>query len=119
MEEPENGIHPARIQAMVELVRGLAVDADAEPGPENPLRQVVVNTHSPAFVQYQHADDVLLAMPTRIARDGTRMTNVRLLPLADTWRARATGQSISRATIADYLTELPDAQLRLDFEKAG
>lgn len=112
MEEPENGIHPARVHAMVDLVRGLAVDPMDEPGPTNPLRQVLVNTHSPAFVQYQHADDVLLAMPTRINHHGQRMTTLRLSPLAGTWRADPDNVSaISRATISDFLSKPEGTQL--------
>ena len=42
-EEPENGIHPARISAMVELLRLLASDFSEE---DDTLRQIIVNTHS-------------------------------------------------------------------------
>ena len=46
-EEPENGIHPFRISAMAKLLKDLSVDfADTE----TPLRQVIVNTHSPVLV---------------------------------------------------------------------
>lgn len=42
-EEPENGIHPFRLKAMVHLMRDLSTDfMDVEA----PLRQVIVNTHS-------------------------------------------------------------------------
>lgn len=47
LEEPENGIHPERIAAMVELLKALSADLQ---DPEAPLRQVVVNTHSPQLV---------------------------------------------------------------------
>lgn len=46
-EEPENGIHPFRIKSMLKLLKDLSIDfKDAE----MPLRQVVVNTHSPTLV---------------------------------------------------------------------
>ena len=46
-EEPENGIHPFRVKAMAELLRDLSVDfSDAD----MPLRQVIINTHSPILV---------------------------------------------------------------------
>jgi predicted ATPase len=46
-EEPENGIHPFRIQAMAHLLRDLSADfMDMDV----PLRQVIVNTHSPVLV---------------------------------------------------------------------
>jgi predicted ATPase len=46
-EEPENGIHPFRIKAMTELLKDLSVDFEEE---DAPLRQVIVNTHSPVLV---------------------------------------------------------------------
>lgn len=46
-EEPENGIHPFRIKAMTELLKDLSVDFNEV---EVPLRQVIVNTHSPVLV---------------------------------------------------------------------
>lgn len=46
-EEPENGIHPKRIKQMAELLYNLSADYD---NVENPLRQVIVNTHSPILI---------------------------------------------------------------------
>ena len=46
-EEPENGIHPFRIKAMTKLLKDLSVDFDDI---EMPLRQIIVNTHSPILV---------------------------------------------------------------------
>lgn len=46
-EEPENGIHPFRIKGMTELLKDLSVDFNQV---EVPLRQVIVNTHSPVLV---------------------------------------------------------------------
>lgn len=46
-EEPENGIHPSRINTMVALLKDLTNDFTNE---ELPLRQVIVNTHSPVLV---------------------------------------------------------------------
>lgn len=87
MEEPENGIHPGRISAMADLVRELAVDPRDPPGPDNPLRQVIVNTHSPGFVRRQDDPDLLLAKPTTLRRDDVLATTMRAVPLAGTWRA--------------------------------
>ncbi len=111
MEEPENGIHPGRIHAMVELVRRLSVDPSEPPGTDNPLRQVLVNTHSPYFVQYQHPDDLLLALPTSVRRLGANGTTVRLVPLANSWRARAGSTTVSRGAIIEYLQRPPGTQL--------
>ncbi len=46
-EEPENGIHPFRIKAMAALLKDLSADFM---DPEMPLRQIIVNTHSPILV---------------------------------------------------------------------
>ena len=46
-EEPENGIHPNRIKQMAELLYNLSADYD---NIHNPLRQVIVNTHSPILI---------------------------------------------------------------------
>jgi len=46
-EEPENGIHPFRIRAIVKLLQDLSVNFSE---PDTPLRQVIVNTHSPVLV---------------------------------------------------------------------
>jgi predicted ATPase len=114
MEEPENGIHPGRVEAMVELLRGLAVDPSEVPGRDNPLRQVLVNTHSPFFVQFQKPDDLLLALPTAITRNGVSCTTMRLVPLARTWRSNDDITAVSKAAIMEYLQEPPGAQLTLD-----
>jgi predicted ATPase len=47
-EEPENGIHPARLHEMTELLLELSVDFAEE---DTPLRQVIINTHSPGLVR--------------------------------------------------------------------
>ncbi|MBS1637699.1 MAG: AAA family ATPase [Bacteroidetes bacterium] len=46
-EEPENGIHPARLKMMTELLRDLVSEFT---DPNSELRQVIVNTHSPVLV---------------------------------------------------------------------
>jgi predicted ATPase len=46
-EEPENGIHPYRIKAIANLIKDLTVDFEID---EIPLRQVIVNTHSPVLI---------------------------------------------------------------------
>ncbi len=46
-EEPENGIHPFRISTMASLLKDLTNDFTDD---ELPLRQVIVNTHSPILV---------------------------------------------------------------------
>ena len=89
LEEPENGIHPARIPAMLRLLQDVASDVEEEVDAANPLRQVIVNTHSPAVVGEAPDDSLLVAEAMETLIDGTRRTQVRFACLPDTWRADA------------------------------
>lgn len=121
MEEPENGIHPANLPAMVELVRDLAVDTSTEPGRDNPFRQVLVNTHSPGVVQLVSPDDLLFADSVVVrARNGGVARSLRLRPLAGSWRTRQAPDTefVTMADILPYLTAPVGAQLSLPWEPA-
>lgn len=48
-EEPENGVHHYRVKDMTSLLKDLSVNFSEE---ELPLRQVIVNTHSPILVRH-------------------------------------------------------------------
>ncbi len=111
LEEPENGVHPGRIEAWVRLLRDLAVDPRQPPGASNPLRQVIVATHSPAFVQLVDAGDLLLA--TRESLEDQHRPVLRCRPLAGTWRARQGGNGMSPGTALAYLTTQHGDQIRL------
>src|SRR5262249_50392028 len=63
LEEPENGIHPSRIPAMLRLLEDLTTDVHEPVGTDNPLRQVVVNTHSPLVVKQVPEDSLVVAEP--------------------------------------------------------
>jgi predicted ATPase len=115
MEEPENGIHPARMSAMVELLRDLAVDPNEQPGPDNPLRQVIVATHSPPFVQLQNPADLLSAESVRVRGPGGRPTDtLRCRPLTGTWRSTENALGVDRGAVVNYLTHPPGAQITLE-----
>ena len=114
IEEPENGIHPAKMAEMVTLLKDLAVDPQEAPGFENPFRQVIVATHSPAFVQLQDPADLLFALETRIkGANGHPIRTLRCRPLENTWRAAAGESTVGMATILAYLSSPPGAQLEL------
>lgn len=114
IEEPENGIHPAKLPQMVQLLKDLAVDPNEPPGDENPFRQVIVATHSPAFVQLQQRDDLLFAMEARVrTQSGDSMRTLRCRALDDTWRGRSGEPTVGIGTILAYLSSPPGAQLDL------
>ncbi len=114
LEEPENGVHPGRFDAWVRLLKSLTVDPRRPPGPENPLRQVIVATHSPAFVQLVDGADLLIACREEHPRsDGQPATALRCRPLAGSWRARRDTASLSPGTALAYLTTPHGAQIQL------
>ena len=117
MEEPENGIHPANLVSMAELLRDLVVDPQKPPDDLNPLRQVIVATHSPAFVQLQNPDDLLFAEEVQTKTEsGKPAPTLRCRPLNDTWRTRNGERGVDMGTILAYLTAPPNANLRLVFD---
>jgi hypothetical protein len=61
MEEPENGIHPKSIPAMLKLLLEIAVDSNISSDISNPLRQVIINTHSPGVVREVPEDSLIAA----------------------------------------------------------
>ena len=104
-EEPENGIHPERIVSMLELLRGLCVDTHEPIGDENPLRQVIVNTHSPVVVGLIDDDDLLMAGHREVFVDGERSPAVSFRWLEDTWRylAAPSEWTASKGELCAYL----------------
>jgi predicted ATPase len=49
-EEPENGVHPFRLEFVVKLLKELTTDFTQEDATNAPLRQVITNTHSPKVI---------------------------------------------------------------------
>ena len=61
------------------FLRDLCVDTQEPIGDENSLRQVIVNTHSPAVVGLVDDNDLLVAEPKEIIMDGERCRSKFLL----------------------------------------
>jgi predicted ATPase len=120
MEEPENGIHPANLPAILQLVRDLAVDPTEPPDEANPFRQVIVNTHAPGVVQLCDPQDLLLAESRPFRTPENTITRaLSLLPFKNSWRATPSGPSFSEADIVSYLAAPAGAQLRLPWDLVG
>ena len=113
MEEPENGIHPAKLSRMNDLLHDIAVDVEEEIGSDNRLRQVIVATHSPYFVQLQNPADLVLATESEWrSQDGEVMQSLKCRPFEDTWRCydgRRDYVGLSR--FQHYMMPPEDAQL--------
>lgn len=107
LEEPENGIHPERIPAMLALLQDIATDVDEPIGPDNPLRQVIINTHAPAVVGQVLDDSLLVAELKETVQDTQRFKRLSFSCLPDTWRAKAGGtSSVLRGKLLAYLNPI-------------
>ena len=118
LEEPENGIHPARIPAILQLLRDIAVDTQEPVGEDNPLRQVIVNTHSPSVFQ-QVPDDSVVFVKAKEAIDEERRLckKAHFLCLSDTWRAKVS-EDAPRGDLLPYLNPvLPKNYIEVSKQK--
>ena len=108
LEEPENGLHPDRIPAMLRLLRDIACDPESPVGPDNTLRQVIVNTHSPAVVSQVPDDSLLSAELKEVIIEGTRFKTAHFSWLADTWRSAAEPEvsTVARGRLLPYLNPI-------------
>ncbi|QWQ12635.1 AAA family ATPase [Ralstonia pseudosolanacearum] len=108
LEEPENGIHPSRVNAMTRLLRDMAVDTSEAVSDDNPLRQVIINTHSPLVVQSLRTADLVVCGSYR--KDGATYTDFSFI--AETWRAQLSPDHhpTSLGTLVAYLNK-PDEEL--------
>ena len=106
LEEPENGMHPLRISAVIELLGELAVDVDEPVDADNPLRQVIVNTHSPSVVACVDDDALLVAHAGRGSDSAASRLSIRHLP--GTWRDKeSSGEpAVTRGDLLAYLNPL-------------
>lgn len=110
-EEPENGIHPERIPAMLGLLQDIATDVNEAVGEDNPLRQVIVNTHSPVVVGQVPDDSLLVAELKESVRDQVRFKHVCFSCLPETWRSNIPASStVSKGKLMAYLNPLAFAE---------
>jgi len=105
LEEPENGIHPDRIGDMIGLLKDIAVDPHRRIDEDNPLRQVLVNTHSPVVVQNVHPQDVIYLDEERIVRNGSAGKVAALRVPAGTWRSKSEILHLAPGQIQPYFPE--------------
>ncbi len=82
-EEPENGIHPLRLKAMISRLRELATSNRAkEVDPSEPLRQIVMNSHSPVVLAALEAGEAVFADTVRSVGQGNIGRRTRMRPVS-------------------------------------
>ncbi len=118
MEEPENGIHPAKLGAMNRLLHDIAVDAEEPVEYDNPLRQVIVATYSPYFVQLQDKNDLVLAKDRMFRADSGQMVEhvLKCHPYRGTWRCSTDRDGIDLMSLQSYLMPPEEAQIAFPLE---
>ena len=121
LEEPENGIHPERIAAMLHLLQDIATDPARPIGPDNPLRQIITNTHSPAVVGQIPDDSLLVAEPKDTVRVGKHFRRVCFSCLPNTWRETRVLDSedvsiVARGKLLSYLNPFAFRGIRERFK---
>ena len=108
LEEPENGIHPGKIDAMIDLLKDIVVDTDSPLGDENPLSQVIINTHSPSVVKLMDDDSLLIAETIPCFKEGIKYRKVIFSCIPNTWRSQIEGATtVSKGKLLDYLNPEP------------
>jgi len=120
LEEPENGIHPERIPAMLKLLTQMAVDVSDSVDDSNPLRQIIVNTHSPGFVG-EVIEDTLIAIENKeIMHNSKLKKGIVLSVMPGTWRFKDSGKitnRMSKKILISYLA--PFSQHEIIQQKNG
>lgn len=121
LEEPENGIHPERIPAMLKLLQDLATDVSEPVGVDNPLRQVIINTHSPSVVGQVPDDSLLVAELKETVQSGKQFKRVCFSCLPNTWRVRPAEKTsvISRGQLLAYLNPIPSLHQEIEIAANG
>lgn len=104
LEEPENGIHPDRIPAILRLLQDIATDPDEPVGEGNPLRQVIINTHSPMVVTAVPTPSLLLADNIEAVALGRRFAKAVFRAVDETWRTRIPGDPVKIVSNGEMLT---------------
>lgn len=115
-EEPENGIHPERIPAMLRLLQDIVVDTAKPVGLDNPLRQVIINTHSPALVSQVPDESLVVAELKGIIHNGTPFKAAQFSCLPDTWRHKAPERPhlVSRGALLTYLNPVTSPEVETE-----
>lgn len=125
-EEPENGVHPARMKLTAELLMDLVSHFDDE---EQGLRQVIVNTHSPVLVgdafqlSNQNVCRIWLSqLVTQTLTIGERRQKIqvtKMLPVVkgDIQLAIAFSENERKLTLANVVAYLQSADFEQEIEK--
>jgi predicted ATPase len=115
LEEPENGINPKKVEEMVKLLEEMATDTDYKVDQENPLRQVIINSHSPLVVRSVSDESLYLALENEIYSEKfkRKVKFTSFSAIANTWK---TDNNLAKTTSLGDITAYLE---KSDFKKSN
>ncbi|MDP9376034.1 MAG: AAA family ATPase [Actinomycetota bacterium] len=111
-EEPENGVHPARIRPLIEHLRELVAGEDESQDADNdqaPLLQLILTTHSPVVVAtLRPGEGIFFESATSLPGNGTAgdvMTKARVMrrEIQQTLEPQEVGDVVTHGEVQRYL----------------
>jgi len=108
LEEPENGINPKKIKEIVDLLNRMATDIHFAVDDDNPLRQVIINTHSPLVVRSVPDESLYLAKTKEQYLDdfGKKVSFTCFSALHDTWKTNGKIRLFEETTLGEISSYL-------------
>ncbi len=104
-EEPENGVQPLRLKQIVDVLYGLSTNLTTQ-NDVGPLRQVLINTHSPGLLASVPADSLFyVGMKQQEKGRGTRVVPVRPVLIGDDQEQYYTWEEVKQYLDADPLNK--------------
>lgn len=106
LENPDNNLHPKQIKTLLKFLYSMASDMIYPVEKDNPLRQVIITTHSPAVVLGIDDGDLLMAeKEPQLDKDGNSFYTPLFYWLPDTWRCNAEPdiRTADKVHFLDYL----------------
>ncbi len=108
LDEPRQGIHPDDSPRLLKRLKALLLNANWPQPPGEPMRQLIINTHSPGILSLLYDDSLLLA--------SLNQGRMSLRPLEGTWRCQAGEDCCDLEEVLDALS-LPLERLGLNLEE--
>jgi len=116
-EEPENGVHPARLRALVQRLRELVTDTSScDLDEDEPLSQLVMNSHSPVVLSALAPDKRgaesravfadLVTVTDPVSKEIRRKTRIRKIRLQDQGELQVnkSGEFVTSFEVDKYLS---------------
>ncbi len=104
IEEPENGVYPSRLPALLRLLKDISFNPSKPVGPDNPFRQVIVNTHSSILVSLAPEESIIVVMPIHaMSKEKHRYMKPKFFGMRGTWREEAGMPVATISQVMDFL----------------